>query len=179
MAGADMPCTGPVVFFRRDYAFRTLNGTMAVIAAILSGALLGAVAVYAWKTGEGVLVHVVAAVFASGALVFCGLGLGAMWSWIGNRRIHVEINGDGIICGDRFWQWDRVHCFVGRRYNHGVCLEFTLSRGVVLGGGDLPTTPLLTDKEYVELARTVDQFTSARFPHVVVAIEPKDATADP
>jgi hypothetical protein len=174
-----MPCTGPVVFFRRDYAFRTLNGTMAVIAALLASALSGAVAVYAWKTGEGVLVHVVAAVFASGALIFCGLGLWATWSWIGNRRVHVEINGDGIICGDRIWPWDRVHRFVGRRYSNGICLEFTLSRGVVLGGGHLPTTPLLTDKEYVELARTLDQCISARFPHVVVAMEPEDATADP
>ena len=174
MASADKLCSSPVVFFRRDYTFRTLNGTMAVIAALLASAMLATVAVYVWKKAEEVLALVVGAVFASGALIFCGLGLWVMWSWLRNRRVTVEINEDGIICGSRFWAWDRVHYFAGRRYSNGVCLEFTPSRGVVSGGGDLPTTPLLTDQEYVQLARTLSQCISARFPHVTVVMEPED-----
>jgi hypothetical protein len=111
--------------------------------------------------------------------VFGSVGLWTLWSWIRNRRIDVEINEDGIICGNRFWPWDRVRSFGGTRYDNGVLLGFT-PRGmtIVWGGGGLPTTPLLTEHQYIQLARELRRCVSARFPDVDVAMHPVEPPAD-
>lgn len=165
----------PRVLYRSHYVFRTLNGTMAIVVALLISALLAAVAVYGPVRGRELPLVVVRAGFALVALTFGGIGLRALWGWIRNDRIRVEINEDGIVHGNRFWSWHRVHSFEGIRYTNGVALGFT-ARGVMvgLGAGTLPTTPLLSEQEYAELAREVSRCTAARFPHVDVAIEPRD-----
>ncbi|MEX2308219.1 MAG: hypothetical protein WD738_11530 [Pirellulales bacterium] len=179
MDSPTVSCAGPAAFFRGEYIFRTLNGTMAVISGLVPSAIAAAVAVYISTMGEDLLSDFVSAIFALVALIFGALGLWTLWSWIRNRRVPVEINEEGIVCGSRFWPWGRVRSFAGMRYDNGVCLEFTPCRRGVWGGGTLPTTPLLTDQQYVELARKLDQCISARFPHVIVAMVPEDATADP
>jgi hypothetical protein len=169
---------GPRVFFGGQFVYRTLNGAMAVIAVLVTSAIMAAIALTIRRMGEDLLSDVVSAGFGMGALVIGGYGLWALWSWVRNRCIHVEVNEDGIVCGNRFRPWERVHAFEGVRYDNGVCLRFTPRRTGVWGGGMLPTTPLLTDEQYVELARDVSQGLTARFPHVVVAMHPLKATAD-
>jgi hypothetical protein len=107
-----------------------------------------------------------------------GLGLWALWNWIQNRRVTVEINADGIMYGNRFWPWDRVRSFAGTQYDNGVCLGFTPRGRGVWGGGGLPTTPLLTEEQYVELAGELIHEISERYPEVIVAMYPLRATAD-
>jgi hypothetical protein len=172
-------CAGPAVFFRGQYVYRTLNGTMAVITGLLSGAICAAAAVYISRRDEELLTVVVSVIFAVVALVFGGLGLWMLWAWVRNRRILVEINEDGIICGNRFWPWDRVRSFAGTRYDNGVCLGFTPRGTGVWGGGGLQTTPLLTEQQYVELARELSRCILARFPDVEVAMHPLKPTTDP
>jgi hypothetical protein len=165
------------VFFHGQYVFRTLNGTVAVVSGLLPSTIFIAVAAYILSKDAEWLTIVVAAIFAAVALVFGGAGLWALWGWVRNRCVQVEINENGIIYGNRFWPWDRVRSFAGTRYDNGVCLEFTPRWTGVWGGGGLATTPLLTDEQYIELAREVSRCISARFPHVVVAMHPLKATA--
>jgi hypothetical protein len=168
----------PVVFFRGQYVCRSFNGGMAAISGFVASALATAFAVYNSRMGNGVLSDVVSGMFALLALIFGGLGLWEFWGLASNRRVDVEINEDGIVCGNRFRPWDRVNTFVGKRYNNGVCLGFTPRRTGVWGGGDLPTTPLLTDQEYVELAREMIRQLSNRFPHLLIITHPTAATSD-
>lgn len=170
--------SSPEVFFREQYAFRTLNGTLAVISGLLPSAISAASAVYISRVGDDLLSDVVSAIFALVALAFGGLGLRALWGWVCNTRIQVEINEDGIVHGNRFWPWDRVRSFAGTRYDNGVCLEFTPRTTGVWGGGRLHTTPLLTEEQYVELARELSHWLSSRFAHVEVATYPLRATSD-
>jgi hypothetical protein len=178
MDRSTLSSAGPAVFFRGQYVFRTLSGTMSVIVPLLSSAICAAPIVYFSSRDEELLMVVVSAIFAAVALVFGGLGLWTLWSWVQNRRIPVEINADGIIYGNRFWPWDRVSSFAGTRYDNGVCLGFTPRGMGVWGGGSLPTTPLLNEQQYVELARELSRCISARYPDVVVAMHPLKATAD-
>ncbi len=156
------------MLFRGQYAFRTLNGVMTIVVALVASAVFVAVAIPSLR-----LVREVSLAFALGALAFGGIGLRALWGWIHNERIPVEINEDGIIRGIRFWPWDRVHALGGTHFTNGVRLGFVPRGRIVWGvGGDLPTTPLLTEAQYVELAREVSGCISARFPHVTVAMQP-------
>jgi hypothetical protein len=169
----------PRVFFRGEYVFRTVNGAMAVMTGLGASAVSAAVAVCIARLGEDLLSNVVAVIFGAVASVFGGVGLWTLWSWIRARRVQVEINEVGIVCGNRFRSWQRIRSFAGTRYSNGVCLGFTPRRTGVWGGGSLPTTPLLTDQQYVELARELGPWISARFPDVVVAMNPEVATSDP
>jgi hypothetical protein len=162
----------PAVFFRGQYEFRTLNGTMAVIAPLLAGVIFAAIALFAPRKDGELLPRVVAVGFGIWAFGFGGLGVWALWSLIRNRRVDVEISEDGILDGSRFWPWDRVQSFAGMRYDNGVFLEFRPRKAIGWVGGSLPTTPALTDEQYVELAKEVSRGISARFPHVVVATHP-------
>ena len=145
--------SSPRVFFRGQYDFRTRNGVMAVISGLVPSAIAAAAAVYISTLGEDWLSYVVTGIFALVAFVFGMAGLWVLWGLVRTRRDLVEINADGIIYGNRFWPWDRIRSFAGKHYDNGVSLEFTPRHTGVWGGGQLPTTPLLTDQQYVELAR--------------------------
>lgn len=175
--GIDRPTrcyASPLVLFRGRYVFRTLNGTMAVLISFLASVICTVLAVFVLKTEGEVLPKVVATIVLAGALIFGGLGLRALWGWVRNERIYVEINERGVVRGNRFWPWERIQLFTGTRYDNGVTLEFTPRwNTIVWGGGQLPTTPLLTVQQYVELAHELSQFLSTRFPHVEVAMQPQ------
>jgi hypothetical protein len=163
----------PKVFLRGEYAFRNVNGAIAIIGPLVMGAILAFSAVYIPGAGDTSLSRIVNIVLAVGALVLSGFGLWALWGWVRNARIRVEINENGIIRGDRFWPWEQVRSFAGWQYVNGVSLEFK-PRGmmIVWNRGDLPITPLLSEQQYIELARELQQCISKRFPHVDVALHP-------
>jgi hypothetical protein len=161
------------VLFRSKYVFRSLNGTMAVIVPLLMSVIFGVLSEQVLKAGNDLLVDFVRFGFSVGAVVFGGCGPWTLWAWIGNRDVRVEISEDGIVSGNRFWPWRRVRLFAGMRYSNGVCLAFT-PRAMMWGGCDLPTTPLLTEQQYIDLAREVSQRIAVRFPDLEVALQPLD-----
>lgn len=164
----------PHVLFRGRYVFRTPNGVGAFILPVLfGGAFVAIVIATSTYDGRDPIVAFGNVWFALGGLLFFGLGLRALWGLIRNERIVVEINEAGIIRDKRFYPWDQVRSFEGTRYSNGVSLGFTTS-GKMAGfaPGELPTTPLLTEEEYMELAREVSRYISSQFPHVQIAMEP-------
>jgi MFS family permease len=170
------------VFFRGHYVFRTLNGAMAASVSFLTSAIFAALAAYVPNL-RGVrvdlLLNVVRAGFVLGAIVFGAICVRVLWGLIRSHRIQVEINEYGIISGNRFWPWAEVGSVTGTRYSNGVSLGF-IPRGtmIALGAGELPTTPLLTDQQYVELAQELSCYISTRFPHVNVAMQPLEPLGD-
>lgn len=160
----------PAVLFRGEYVFRSINGTMAVIVPLLTSAVFAVLAAYIESLAA------VRAAFAVGAIVFGGLGLWTLCAWIGNNRIRVELNEDGIVSGNRYWPWEKVRSFAGLRHSNGVCLAFT-PRELTWGGCDLPTTPLLTEQQYVDLARELSRCVAVRFPDLEVAMYPLEPPA--
>jgi hypothetical protein len=168
--------TGPAVFFRGQYAFRSLNGAMAVLVLLLAGSIFAVLATtIATHDDDKLLSTIVRVGFAGFALVFGGSGLRALWGWVRNHRVVVEINADGILRGQKFWPWDQVRTFAGTSYDNGVSLEFT-PRRMMWGTGALPTTPHLTVDQYVALARELDEFLSVEFPNVKVLLLPQAPT---
>ena len=179
MARPTAACDGRAVFFRGEYVIRTLNGTLAVISGLAPGALAAAIAFYISTTTADMLSHVVSAIFALVALVFASAGLWALGSWVCDRRTRVGVNEDGLFAGNRFWPWGEVRAISGIRYRNGTCLRFTPRRKFLWSDGTLPTTPLLTDQQYIELARELGQCLLVRFPHLLVGTAPEDPTAGP
>jgi hypothetical protein len=80
-----------------------------------------------------------------------GIALWLGWGIIFNRRVVVEISDEGILHGKRFWPWAEIETFGGMALGEGVKLFF-----IVRGRSDrmhrLPTTPLLTNGQFRELA---------------------------
>jgi hypothetical protein len=162
------------VFFRGRYVFRSRNGTLAVVAGLSAGTIFAALAVSLFATGEDLLAYFGSAGFACVSLFFGGIGLRALYNLIRGHENEVELNGEGIIDGDRCWSWDQVRSVAGKSYGNGVCLEFTPRKLTIgLGVGSLPTTPLLADEEYVALASELSRYLSAHFPDVAVAPHPQ------
>lgn len=170
------------VFFRGQYVFRTRNGAMAASVSFLTAASFAALAAYV-PSLRGVrvdlLLNVVRASFALVTIVFGAICVRVLWGLIRGHRTHVEINEYGIISGRRFWPWAQVGSVTGTRYSNGVSLGFIpRSTMIALGAGELTTTPLLSDQQYVELAQELCRYTSTYFPHVNVAMQPLDPLGD-
>lgn len=110
--------------------------------------------------------------FACGTLILGGFGLYTLLSLIANRRIWVEVNEDGIVNGTRLWKWNEIDSFTGKRYFNGVCIEFASRWRRV----SAPTTPLLTERQYIELAIELHRRIVVRFPNIKLAMFPLEAS---
>jgi hypothetical protein len=160
------------VYFRGEYSFRTLNGTMAaVISLLVSGGFTFLAARFLVRSDSSHEV-LVGNGFTISAIVFGILGLYALSSWIANRRVEVEINEEGIRKGRRFWAWEEIRSFGGLQYINGVCLQWT-SRWRTFSA---PTSPLLGEQEYAALAHQLSRCVAVQSANVDIAMCPADAS---
>ncbi len=162
--------------FRGQYVFRSRNGTLAMILPLLVCIVCVAIAVQAFREGAESPVRVVGSAFAIGALVFGGLGLYVLFSWIGNKCERVQIDDEGVTHRNRFTPWSKIRSFHGTRFDNGICLGHMPIARFFWGDGSLPTTPLLTEQEYVDLARRLHSRIGHRFPNVIVYMHPVEPT---
>jgi hypothetical protein len=163
-------------FYSGEYVCRTWNGAMSAIVPLLFAGFFGFITATIFSEMRGTLALVVGGSFAAGALFFAIMGFLALIAFIGNRRILVEIGDKGIQHGNRFTPWAEVKEFRGTRYANGVCLGFTPTRRpFVSGDGNLPTTPLLSEQEYVELAQKLLERVVVQHANLSVVMLPIDA----
>ncbi len=160
------------ILFRAQYAWRTVNGALAVIVPLLVSGVFAFISANEFSLNVDSLQVVVGCGFAVGALVFGGLGLYCLRNWIAGRIDCVEINTDGIVYRQRFTPWSDVRSFYGIQYDNGIMLKYIPNRST-WGDGSLPTTPLLTEQEYFELAQTLAKLIGGTFPHVDVLPQPR------
>ena len=153
----------PAVFFRGHYSFRSFNCAAGVLATSVASFILAfLVPDMPWGF--------VSVVFILSALLWGGLGLRMLWGWIRNESAYVEINERGIVRGKNFWPWEQVNSFYGTSYANGVRLDFMTHRITYgfYGGSNLSTTPLLTNNQYVELAKELIHYLATEYPDVDV-----------
>ena len=143
------------VLFHREYVFRSSNGVLAILVLALFGIL------FLWAANQGANINLgkigrfVSVGFAVAGVILIGLGAQAVVSFVIDKRIVVSISGDGIRRGQGFTPWSDIAVFYGTRYTNGISLGFSPRGKRIYIEKSLSTTPLLTDKEYKELANTL------------------------
>ena len=158
-------CDTPVIFFHGQYSFRSLNSATGVLVTLIpSAAFIFTAASFPWSfTSVAVILF---------TLLFGGIGIRMLWGFIHKECTYVEINKQGIIRGKHFWPWEEIQLFQGTSCDNGVCLGLML-RKITWGSGKLPTTPLLTNNQYIKLAKELSHYLATEYPDVIVAPQPK------
>ena len=162
------------ILFDGEYTYRTWNGTMAVFVSLLVCAIFGVFAVLLLGAQEEPLAQVIGSAFGIAALIPGGRGFYALIAWLGNWRDCVQIDDEGITYRDRFIPWTKIRSFHGTRFDNGICLGHFCTAKFFWGDGSLPTTPLLTEQEYVDLARRLQSRIGKRFQHVQIELCPTE-----
>lgn len=160
------------ILFRGQYVWRTVNGTWAVAILLLVSIVSVGVSSSVFSQSTDSLAVLVGGGFSVGAIGFGGLGLYCLRNWIAGRVDRVEVNTDGILYRQRFTPWSDVRSFYGQQFDNGIMLTYIPNRSM-WGNGSLPTTPLLTEQEYCELAQTLAKLIGGTFPHVEVFPQPR------
>ena len=168
----------PKAFFDGAYRYRSVNGlTSVAVTTGFGGALLfarqrtlatlGFEHVW-WCLAQGIgLLGAAALVAAAVSVIFILQG----------RERAVRVTEHGITHGRQHWPWVRMAEIGGMKYTNGIAIKFHL-----LGRGHatrtLITTPLLTQEQFAELARTVKDFARAAYPQLRFVEEPEVPSGD-
>ena len=163
------------ILFRGQYVFRSRNGVGAMAIGLSVSIVFAIIAAHEFRGGDGLLSLLVGSGFAIMGLVFGGLGLFVLHSWIGNKCERVQIDDEGITYRNRFTPWTKICAFNGTRFDNGIRLGYTPKARCYWGNGSLPTTPLLTEQQYRDLAKQLHSHIGHRFPKVVVGMFPVES----
>ena len=145
-----------------------------MVLALLTSLVLSAISWYLYDAQDDGVTRMVAACFAIGAVIFGALGLYVQVQLIRGKCDDVLIDESGITYRNRFRSWGDIRSFHGTRYSNGICLGYVPKTWFIWGDGSLPTTPLLSEQEYINLAQRLQA--SISFPDVIIESHPVSPT---
>lgn len=166
------------VFFERCYVYRSGNGLFALLVLTLFG--VGALWVSTTRINNppGQIEIIVTSVFLLAGFGLLGCSIFMLYSMLIDRRTAVRITVEGIWKDQKYIPWTEVGGFYGTRYSNGISLGFTLRHKRIQNEKSLCTTPLLTEKEYSDLAGTLRDYVQRINCGANIELHPRVPTGD-
>ncbi len=162
--------------YQGSYAFRSVNGLLAMLVTGTFGAAFIWVSVQCLTKHPGQLSKFVGVAFAIGAIGLFGASLYALIAIMLGRVVNVTVATNGITHGQRFVPWEEISEFYGTVCDDGICLGYTPAKRKFFTERKLSTTPLLTNDQYRELTEGIRECISATQEHLRIEMTPRELT---